>query len=165
MAGSDERTTAARLHSVAIRLLRLARAVDGASGLSAARLSVLSVLVYGSARSVTELAAAEQVSVPTMTRLLQGLEADGCVRRRRAAEDGRVVMVTVTAAGRRALERARLARVERIVEVLGGAQRGELLALADTISVLERELDRAQQDGTARARASARPARRRRIRE
>src|SRR5690606_37910081 len=100
-----------RLHSLAIHLLRWARTVDTAAGLSAARLSVLSVLVFGGPRTVTELADAEQVATPTMTRLLQGLERDGYVRRRRERADARVVRVTATAKGRRALEAGRRARV------------------------------------------------------
>jgi DNA-binding MarR family transcriptional regulator len=119
-----DRSLADRLHSVAIHLLRYARVDDAATGLSAARLSVLSVLVFGGSRTVTDLAAAEQVAVPTMTRLLQGLEGDGHVRRRRDTDDRRVVTVTATAKGRRALEagrRARIRRVERVTGVLSAA--------------------------------------------
>ncbi|MGH7446467.1 MAG: MarR family winged helix-turn-helix transcriptional regulator, partial [Longimicrobiales bacterium] len=114
-----ERSLPDRLHSLAVHLLRYARAEDTATGLSAARLSVLSVLVFGGSRTVTELAAAEQVAAPTMTRLLQGLERDGYVRRRRDAADGRIVRVTATAKGRRALEAGRRARVRRVEEVTG----------------------------------------------
>jgi DNA-binding MarR family transcriptional regulator len=110
--------TADRLHSVAIRVLRHARGADAGMGMSATRASALSVLVFGGARTVSELAAAEQVSVPTMTRLLQAMEAEGWVRRRRDVRDSRVVRVTATARGRRALRAGRAARVERIETVL-----------------------------------------------
>ncbi|HEX6308238.1 MAG TPA: MarR family winged helix-turn-helix transcriptional regulator [Longimicrobiales bacterium] len=137
------RTVADRLHSLAIHLLRWARVEDAATGLSAARLSVLSVLVYGGARTVTELAEAEQVAAPTMTRLLQGLEADGYVRRRRDARDARVVQVTATARGRRALEAGRRARIRRIEMVLAQLDGRERADVAAVVSVLEESLGRA----------------------
>lgn len=122
--GEDEEL-ADRLHSAAIHLLRYARQDDAAAGVSAARLSVLATLVYGRARTVTDLAAAEQVAVPTMTRLLQGMEGDGHVRRRRDRLDGRVVRVSATASGRRALERGRRGRLARIGAVLDRLDRAE----------------------------------------
>jgi DNA-binding MarR family transcriptional regulator len=132
-----ERSLADRLHSLAIRVLRHARAADVASGLSAARLSVLSVLVFGGPRSVTDLATAEQVAVPTMTRLLQGLERDGYLRRRRDDADGRIVRVTATAKGRRALEAGRRARVRRVERLTGELTEAELAAVATALEALE----------------------------
>jgi DNA-binding MarR family transcriptional regulator len=124
-----EATMADRLHSLAIHLLRYARVEDVATGMSATRLSVLSVLVFGGPRTVTELAAAEQVATPTMTRLLQALEAEGYVRRRRDVHDGRVVRVRATARGARVLQggrRTRVRRVEQVLAVLSPAERGEV---------------------------------------
>jgi DNA-binding MarR family transcriptional regulator len=145
-----ERSVPDRLHSLAIHLLRRVRPADLAAGLTAARLSVLSVLVFGEARTVTELADAEQVSLPTMTRLLQGLERDGYVRRRRGRSDGRVVEIFATARGRRALETARARRVARVAALLAGLSAQELSSVERALSVLERELGR-----SARARGSA----------
>ena len=64
------RSVADRLHSAAIQLLRRLRREDQAMGLTAARASALSVLVFGG-RPLTlgALAQAEQVSAPTITRL------------------------------------------------------------------------------------------------
>src|SRR5207253_1577300 len=87
-AASDE--VADRLHSAAIHLLRLVRREDTASGLTPARLSALSVLVFGGPRTVGELAAAEQVRSPTMSRLVAGMESDGLVERRPSTDDRRV---------------------------------------------------------------------------
>jgi DNA-binding MarR family transcriptional regulator len=125
-----------RLHSAAIHLLRYARQDDAAAGVSAARLSVLATLVYGRARTVTELATAEQVAVPTMTRLLQGMEGDGHVRRRRDGADGRVVRIGVTASGRRALERGRRARLVRIGELLARMDAAERESLGRGVDAL-----------------------------
>jgi DNA-binding MarR family transcriptional regulator len=134
MHGDEE--LADRLHSAAIHVLRYARQDDAAAGVSAARLSVLAALVYGGARTVTELAAAEQVAVPTMTRLLQGMEGEGHVRRRRDGVDGRVVRVRATASGRRALERGRRARLARIGKVLARLEAAERESLGRGVVAL-----------------------------
>lgn len=144
--GEGTRSVAEQLHSTAIRLLRWARVEDTTSGLSAPRLSVLSVLVFGGMRTVTELASAEQVSAPTMTRLLQSLEDDGYVRRRRSTRDGRMVCVTATAKGRRALERGRSARLRRIESVLARLPARERTRIERAVQVL---------DGALRGAASA----------
>jgi DNA-binding MarR family transcriptional regulator len=145
MDGDEE--LADRLHSAAIHLLRYARQDDAAAGVSAARLSVLATLVYGRARTVTELAAAEQVAVPTMTRLLQGMEGDGHVRRRRDGADRRVVRVGATASGRRALERGRRARLARIGEVLARLEEAERAGLGRGVGALGAALRKVVMEG------------------
>ena len=99
---NDDLSSAAdRFHSAAIHALRYAAREDPASGLSAARLSALSVLVFGGPKTLGELAAAEQVRPPTMTSIVQGLAEDSLVRRDADPDDGRVVRVTATAKGKR----------------------------------------------------------------
>lgn len=142
MRDSGRAEVAARLHAVAIHLLRRLRREDAASGLTAARLSALSVLVFGGSRTAGELAAAEQVSAPTMTRLLKGLEADGYVVREPNPADRRSVVVTATARARAALETARGRRVEHLLEVLGGLTAEEWDGLGATVSSVERALRR-----------------------
>jgi DNA-binding MarR family transcriptional regulator len=133
------REVAGRLHSAAIHLLRLARTVDGESGLSPSRLSALSVLVFGGPRTVGGLAAAEGVRSPTMTQLVNGLEADGLVRRRPAESgDGRRVVVEPTPAGRRLLRRAQARRLDVLAEVLAGAGEDDLDLLDRAGAVLDR---------------------------
>src|SRR5437868_11146979 len=97
------RAVADRLHSAAIHLLRRLRAADAASGLTASRLSALSVVVFGGPQTITALAAAEQVRLPTMTRLVQGLERDGLVTRAPDPRDRRRVVVRATAPAPRRL--------------------------------------------------------------
>lgn len=110
-AAPDLALLADRLHSVAIRLLRAVREEDTRMGLSGPRASALSVLVFRGPQTLGELARAEQVRPPTMTRLVQALEAEGLVVRKPDARDGRRVLVRATAAGRRLLEAARVRRV------------------------------------------------------
>ena len=88
-----------RLHSAAIHLLRRVRRVDEETGLTAARLSALSVLVFGGQVTLSELAAAEQVSAPTMSKLVRGLERDGLVEREANERDGRSVVLRATDEG------------------------------------------------------------------
>src|SRR2546430_7751897 len=95
------RAIADRLHSAAIHLLRRLRVEDRAMGLTAPRASALSVLVFRGPVTMSALADAEQVRRPTMTRLVDGLERRGLVRRGSHAEDGRVPPVDATAAGKR----------------------------------------------------------------
>jgi DNA-binding MarR family transcriptional regulator len=144
-----KRETAARLHSVAIRLLRTVRAADAETGLSAARLSLLSVLAYGGARTIGELAKLEQVSAPTMTRLVDGLEVDGYVRRRRVEADGRAVRVEILAAGRRAVERGRRRRLELLMERLEVLGEGEWRLLASAVELLDGCFPRAVERSSA----------------
>ena len=77
----DVDAVADRLHSAAIHLLRRLRVEDEALGISAPRLSVLSVLVFAGPMRIGALAATEQVEPPTMSRLVDGLQEDGYVRR------------------------------------------------------------------------------------
>src|SRR5213082_2488061 len=91
--------TADKLHSAAIHLLRRLRVRDRESGVGPAQLSALSVLVFGGPRSLGELADAEQVRPPTMSRIVSGLTAAGLVRRE-ATEDGRRVRLVATVKGK-----------------------------------------------------------------
>ena len=93
------RSLADRLHSAAIHLLRRLRRHDEAMGLSPARASALSVVVFGGPVTIGQLARAEQVSAPTMTRLIVGMERDGLVRRDADACDGRYHSIRVRVAG------------------------------------------------------------------
>src|SRR5690348_6917297 len=88
-----------KLHSAALHLLRSLRKVDAASGITAPRLSVLSVVVFGGPRTLGELALAEQVKPPTMTRLVAALEAEGLVKREVDREDRRTTRIHATKKG------------------------------------------------------------------
>jgi DNA-binding MarR family transcriptional regulator len=134
----SRRATADRLHSAAIHLLRRVRASDVETGLSPSRLSVLSVLVFGGPRTPSELAAAEQVRLPTISALVRGLEEDGLVRRAADPADGRVVRLSATAKGRRILERGRERRLDNLEELLASLSREELRVLAEASEILDR---------------------------
>jgi len=127
-----------RLHSAAIHLLRSLRRQDEASGLSAARLSALSVVVFGGPVTITQLASAEQVSVPTVTRMLAGLERGGLLKRERDAADRRVIWIRGTAKGNRILVEGRRRRIAALTSELARLDRGDLDALDRAVAIVER---------------------------
>ena len=138
MADPSTQEMATRLHAAAIKLLRLLRREDDASGMTAPRLSALSVLVFRGPLSLAELAAAEQVRAPTMSRLVEGLVRDGLVSRETVPTNRRMVRITATEAGRRLLEEGRERRVRALVERLLALAPSERRALARGVEVLER---------------------------
>lgn len=129
-----------RLHSAAIHLLRRLRVEDEALGISAPRLSALSVLVFAGPKRIGELARIEQVEPPTMTRLVDGLVRDGLAVRETDPDDARAVRVRATATGGRTLRRGRARRVETLRASLAGLSPAELAALGEGVEVLERIL-------------------------
>jgi DNA-binding MarR family transcriptional regulator len=138
-----ERTVAERLHAAAIHLLRRLRRQDDAMGLTPARASALSIMVFGGRVTIGQLAQAEQVSAPTMTRLVVGLERDGLVRRDDDPDDGRVVWLQATAKGTRILHEGRRRRVEALAADLATLDQAERDTLAEAADILERMLSRA----------------------
>jgi DNA-binding MarR family transcriptional regulator len=138
---SNKHTEAAdRIHSAAIHVLRRVAREDPASGLSSARLSALSVLVFGGSKTLGELAAAELVRPPTMTRIVRGLEEEGLIRRASDAADGRVVRVHATAKGTRVLQRARERRITNLAERLASLDAAEVARVHEAAELLERAL-------------------------
>jgi len=111
----DNHAVAEMLHGAAVRLLRRLRRADDATGLSAPRLSALSVLVFRGEMALGELARAEQVKPPTMTRLVAELEAAGLVQRRADPLDARGVLLRATGKGRKLLQQGRESRLALLV--------------------------------------------------
>lgn len=136
---TDNRTAeiADHLHSAAIHLLRSLRKQDEATGVTAPRLSALSVLVFGGPLTLGELAAAEQVRPPTMSRLVSSLEAEGLVLREGDAADRRVVRVRATPAGVRVLQEGRGRRVTSLAQRLRALDPRELRVLEQAVGILE----------------------------
>jgi DNA-binding MarR family transcriptional regulator len=133
-----EAQLADRLHSAAIHLLRWLRREDAATGLNAPRLSALSVIVFGGAPvTLGQLAAAEQVRAPTMTRLVNGLEADGLVSRRADPGDARVTRIHATARGRALLEAGRARRVEALARTLASLSADDQAVLTRAAALIE----------------------------
>ena len=137
-ASHDRRTAVAdAVHSAAIHLLRGVRKEDESTGVGPARLSALSVLVFGGPMRLTDLARIEQVKPPTMTKVIAGLEASGLVKRRADSSDGRAVRLEATTRGTRLLQNARRRRVARLATALEALAPGEVEVLDRAAAILE----------------------------
>ena len=120
--------------------MRHVRREDPATGVPPAQLSALSVLVFGGPRTLGELAAAEQVRPPTMTRIVQALEAAGLVRRARDPHDARVHRLHATAKGRRVMQRGRERRVANLATLLDRLSPGQIARVHEAAELVERAL-------------------------
>lgn len=131
---------AARLHSASLHLLRRLAQEDRALGISAPRLSALSVLVFGGPRTIGALASAEGVTPPTMTRLVAGMVADGLLERLPDTSDRRVVRVSASDSGRSLLLAGRDRRVATLAAMIAGGTPKERRRLAASAEIIERML-------------------------
>ena len=127
-----------RWHSLAIHLLRRLRREDTKVGLTGPRLSALSVVVFGGPITLGELATAEQVKPPTMTRLVRALEDEGLVRREGDPNDGRIARLRATAKGESLLHAGRARRVRRLATPIGELTTSERETLRAAAEILAR---------------------------
>lgn len=129
---------ASKLQLAAIHLLRRVKQEDEASALSVAQLSVLNQLVRSGPLTISDLAAAERVQVPTMSRLVQRLERDGLILRITAADDRRVRWIEATRHAWVKLEESRAMRVLALVQGLARTTEEERRVLSQAADILER---------------------------
>jgi len=116
------------------------RKQDTASGEGPARLSALSVLVFGGPKTLKELAAAEQVKAPTMSRIVAGLERSRLVEITEDSEDARRLRIAPTAKGTRLLQKARERRIVDLASQLERLTDEELSRIGDAVEILRRLL-------------------------
>jgi DNA-binding MarR family transcriptional regulator len=123
-------------------LLRLARRLrqmrDSAVDLAPNELSAMAVLLNEGDKLMGELAAAELVQPPSMTRIVNGLEQRGYVLRRPAEGDRRQCVVSLAGPGREALLANRRRRDAWLAERLAQLQPEERDILAKAIPILEK---------------------------
>ena len=129
-----------RLHSTAIHLLRQVRVQDSATSLAPARLSALSVLVFGGAMSLNELARAEQVRPPTMSRIVDALESEGLIRRTVNQQDRRAVVLEATEKGTAILWQGRKRRVKFMAKHLSRLSEQERKQINDAIKAIQKAM-------------------------
>ena len=138
----DSETLAELLHSTAIRLLRTVRRVDESSGLTAPRLSALSVIVFNGPITLGKLAEAEQVRPPTMTRIVNALEKQELVVKTQDPSDGRVIRIAATTKGKRVLIRGRARRVQFLAEQIQHLEKAEQDNLSAALVEIQELIDR-----------------------
>jgi DNA-binding MarR family transcriptional regulator len=136
----DPEEVADRLHSTAIHLLRLVRVQDAAAGMGPARLSALSVIVFGGPISLNDLAQAEQVRPPTMSRIVDALEAAGLAHRRVDEQDRRAVLIEATTKGTAVLKQGRKRRVKFLAARLARMSTAELSHLERSLRAIQKVL-------------------------
>jgi DNA-binding MarR family transcriptional regulator len=136
----DHRTQeiASLLHDRFARLSRQMRNIELPDGMTPERLSALMVIEKHGPISVTALAGRELVRPATMSRMVTALVNDGLARRHEDKDDGRGVLITVTARGRRCYRKANEQRLELMRRALGELDRDQLSAMQGLAAALER---------------------------
>jgi DNA-binding MarR family transcriptional regulator len=132
-----------RLHSAAIHLLRYAAKKDTLARQGPARLSALSVLVFGGPMALGQLAAIEQVKPPTMSRIVAGLKRSGLAKIETDAQDARRIRVSVTPKGERLLQQARRRRIQLLAKTLKHLSAAELEVLLRAAELMEQAVRKA----------------------
>jgi DNA-binding MarR family transcriptional regulator len=102
------------------------------------QLTALATLFRTGSMTLGELAAAERVKPPTMTRIVAALEERGLVRRESSSDDGRLVQVVVTPDGRRAHEEYRKRRDAWLRQRLAELSSHERQAIAQAVEIFDR---------------------------
>lgn len=127
---------ATRLRVAVTRLNRKLRQ-QSLAGLSPAQASALGTVNRLVSPTLGELAAAEQVQPPTVTRLVTSLESAGLVARETDPMDRRVVRVRIRAEGRRTLQRIRTLKNAFLTRRLAALDPTEHALAEDLTSLLE----------------------------
>ena len=139
--------TSVRAEAVLTRWSRQFRGLEEDTGLSVERIELLAALEKAgvgqklSQLTVSELAEALTVSRPAITRMVVLLGEAGLVKKLDNALDGRSVMVRLTPAGRRVVNRARANRVRAMAARLRGRSERELTQLVQGLRILEEMLE------------------------
>jgi DNA-binding MarR family transcriptional regulator len=121
---------------VALRSATLSR-----GGLSLTAAATLARLQRSGPARLTELAAAEGVSQPSMTALIARLAEQGLVGRAADPHDGRAVVLTLTPAGGEVLALRRAVRTRRIAGPLSALPEDDVRRIADALPALIRLAD------------------------
>jgi DNA-binding MarR family transcriptional regulator len=133
-----------RLHSAAIHLMRRVRRQDAATGIGPAQLSALSVLVFAGPKTLGELAAAEQIKAPTMSRIVAGLKRSHLIEITRDPHDARRLHISPTAKGTRLLQQGHQRRIAYLAAHLASLTANELAQISAAAEILEMLLRRWQ---------------------
>lgn len=138
----QQRLLDALRHLVAA-LRKSSHVVGRRSGLTGAQAFVLEQLQAGEPASINELARRTLTDQSSVSVVVARLAEAGMVRRRRAAADGRRWEVSLTARGRKALERAPAPVQGRLIEVLNRARAADVRTATLLLERLVRATDTA----------------------
>ena len=140
--GENLRTAAGLAHALRPAVMRLARRLrqmqDESLGLNPNQLSAMAVLLNSGDQLMGELAAQERVQPPSMTRIVNSLEARDYVVRRPDPHDHRQCLVSLTDSGRQVLLANRRRRDEWLAVRIAGLDPADREVLRRAIGVLEK---------------------------
>ena len=138
--GQDMEKVSRSLHSIAIYLLRTLRVQDSALGIGPSQLSALSVIVFGGPRSLHELAKAEQVRPPTMSRIVDALVGEGLAIREVNRADRRSVKISPTQKGIKIMHDGRDRRERHLIQLLKPLKPDEVRDIQRATEILTKVL-------------------------
>lgn len=128
---------AVELRMAIMRTSRRLRVEATTESVTAGQFTVLALLGHGPL-TLRELADAEHVQAPSMTRTVNGLEAAGLVNRLPHPSDGRQVLAELTAAGREVLTDTRQRRNEWLEKRLAKLSNEERKTLREAAEILRK---------------------------
>jgi DNA-binding MarR family transcriptional regulator len=126
-----------RLPAVMTHLSRSLRLAYGPLGVSLGQYPVLSSLVDKPPATISELAGRERVRLPSMTALVNQMDADGLVTKTADPDDRRCVRISLTPTGAKAAQLARTARAEWFSMRLERLAKSEVAAISRALPALE----------------------------
>ncbi len=147
-AGAAERDPAelpAGLRTVIARLSRHLRQTRAGADLSPTQYQVLASIVRLGPVKLSDLASQEGLNPTMLSRIAGKLEAAGLVTRTTDASDGRVARVSVSADGRRLVERVRGERTDALSRALDSLDPADRLLLVEALPVLESVVEALQE--------------------
>jgi DNA-binding MarR family transcriptional regulator len=136
----DDSELAARLRLVVNRLARRLRS-QAPGDVSPSLISALVTIKLQGPMTLGQLAVCERVTPPCVTRMVASLERLDLVRREADASDRRIARVSLTAEGRRTLQRSRTRKTAFLAKQLRKLDESELAAMREALPVLERLLE------------------------
>jgi DNA-binding MarR family transcriptional regulator len=140
-ATATEQTTselAARLRICLARLSRLSRTAPGAADLTPSQLSVLAAVEASPRQRIGDLAAGQNITAPSATRIVQGLVERGYIERQIDPDDKRACPLNITTEGRQALVTIRNQTTDLINRRLTDLPRDDQTSIRHAIAALER---------------------------
>ncbi|MCH7805705.1 MAG: MarR family transcriptional regulator [Proteobacteria bacterium] len=133
----DPQAVADHIHSAAIHLLRSLKGKDKMLGINPAQLSALSVLYFLGPLTISRLAAAEGVKLPTISRLVKDMARGQLVMREKAENDARSTYISITPKGKALFERGRINRLMAITTALENLTDENLETLGKAATLME----------------------------
>lgn len=137
MSDLDPADLAARFRQSLMPLVRKLR-TNVEEGMTPGQVSAMATVAREGPITLGDLASAERVTPPMITKMANALEAKGLIERQPCVDDKRVVRISLTPEGRRLLERSAARRNTWLAERFSALTEAERVALAEAVTVFER---------------------------